>query len=119
MKRILLTTEKLTEKINDFKDTKGYVIYFDIMSKEVLKDKQFMSIIGDGDKLYELDNNIFFIRDAPIEIYKALVENIEKNDDGEHLINRLLPKGLYDFNKKIEYYTDDNKNDIIIKNTNI
>ena len=54
-----------------------------------------------------------------VSVSESLVENIEKNDDDEHLINRLLPKGLYDFNKKIEYYTDDSKNDIIIKNTNI
>jgi len=49
-------------------------------------------------------------------VYKALLDAIRKNDDGEHLINRLLPKCLLDFDNNIEYYTDDKINDEFIKN---
>jgi len=116
-KKIILTSEKLIEKIDNYKtNSRVYVIYFDIMNKKILDDEEFMSMIADNDNLYELENNIFFVRDTPITIYKALVDAIRKNDDGEHLINKLLPKSLIDFDNNIEYYTDDKINDEIIKN---
>lgn len=115
-KRILVKTETLIEKINNYKTNSNvYVVYFDIMDKKMLDNEEFMSTIADNDKLYGLENNIFFVRDVPIVIYKTLLD-IRKNDDGEHLINRLLPKSLFDFNTNTEYYTDDNINDEIIKN---
>lgn len=117
MKRILVTSEKLIEKIDNYKtNSKVHVIYFDIMNKKILDNKEFMSMIADNDNLYELENNVFFVRDAPIIIYKALLENIRKNIDDENLINRLLPQRLIDFNTNTEYYTDDEINDEIIKN---
>jgi len=116
-KKIILTSEKLIEKIDNYKtNSRVYVVYFDIMDKKILDDEGFMSMIDDNDNLYKLENNVFFVRDAPIIIYKALLDAIRKNDDGEHLINRLLPKSLIDFDNNIEYYTDDKINDDIIKN---
>lgn len=114
-KRILVTTEKLIEKIDNYNNN-ACIIYFDIMNKKILEDEEFMSFIADNDNCYELEDNIFFVRDTPITVYKALVDAIRKNDDVEHSINRLLPKCLLDFDNNIEYYTDDKINDEIIKN---
>ena len=114
-KRILLTTEKLIEKIDNYSNN-ACIIYFDIMNKKILEDEEFMSFVADGDNCYELEDNIFFVRDTPIIVYKALLDAIRKNDDVEHSINRLLPKSLIDFDNNIEYYTDDKINDDIIKN---
>ena len=114
-KRILVTTEKLIEKIDNYNNN-ACIIYFDIMNKKILEDEEFMSFVADNDNCYELGDNIFFVRDAPINVYKALLDAVRKYNDGEHLINILLPMCLIDFDNNIEYYTDDKINDELIKN---
>ena len=113
--RILVTKEKLIEKIDNYNNN-ACIIYFNIMNKKFLKCKEFMSFILDYDECFELEDNILFIRDSPITLYKALVNAIGKNDDREHSINRLLPICLVDFDNDIEYYTDYKINNEFFKN---
>lgn len=119
-KRILITSEKLIDKINNCKsDDNLYVIYHDIISKKALEDTKFMSTIADDDSYFECGDNISFIRDAPIFIYKTLLKNIRKYENDCKLINRLLPICLADLKNKIEYYTNKDENIKIIKEMHI
>lgn len=119
-KRILMTSEKLIDKIDNCKsDDSLYVIYHDIISKKALEDTKFMSTITDGDSYFECGNNISFIRDAPIFIYKTLLKHIRKYENDSNLMNKLLPICLTDLKNKIEYYTNKDENVKIIKEIKI
>ena len=115
-KKILMTTEKLIEKIDNCKsDERLYVIYYDVVKKKIMEDRELMSSIAGNDPCFKCEDNIVFLRDAPIVIYKALLKHIRKYENDSYLINRLLPQRLVDLKNKIEYYSDEDEAIKIIK----
>lgn len=106
MKTVNCSLNELKEKISTYNHTKRvYVIYFDVLRKDALEDTKLINTIADNDKLYETKGNtIFFHRDCPIEVYKGILNAMNKHMQNKlQAINKLIPNALIDIENNISY----------------
>lgn len=106
MKTVNCSLNELKEKINTYNHTKRvYVIYSDVLHKDALEDKKLINTIADNDKLYETKGNtIFFLRDCPIDVYKGILDTMDKHIKNKlQAINKLVPNVLIDIENNISY----------------
>ena len=107
MKKNKLTTEGLINKINNYEnDVRTYVIYADIIRKDMLNDPAFKSLLYDGKILDITDDKIIVVRHATISEYRELTKCIKKYEDLKYSVNKILPVNLLDMTNNIEYYSD-------------